>query len=142
MLKSVSNMPKEGRASQGTASAVSQGVLCFSLPAPPLHFWRGLPSFLRLVTFFFFFFFLYSPIQSWLPQSDRQKAQGPFFLASHWNLSSRQQLLQGCQIDASLFCGLNEPSPPAASATNQCCCTSTAPGYHLLVPSPAPSRPP
>lgn len=99
-----------------------------------------LPSFVWLP--FFSSFFLYSPIQSWLPQSDRQKAQGPFFLASHWNLSSRQQLLQGCQIDASLFCGLNEPSPPAASATNQCCCTSTAPGYHLLVPSPAPSRPP
>lgn len=99
-----------------------------------------LPSFVWLP--FFSSFFLYSPIQSWLPQSDRQKAQGPFFLASHWNLSSRQQLLQGCQIDASLFCGLNEPSPPAASATHQCSCRSTAPGYHLLVPSPAPSRPP
>lgn len=36
------------------------------------------------VLFFFLHldFFLYSPIQSWLPQSDSQKARGPFSVAS------------------------------------------------------------
>ena len=121
--------PLEGQLSRARGGLSDTGVLLYMTLGPRENFCCCLSSFL----FCLFVCFCIPLFNLGCHSQTVRKREDAFLLHLHWNPSSRQGLLQVCQIDALQFPYPGHPSPPAASPASKAP-TCTTHGHPLLAP--------